>query len=121
MLRIVVAHPTGRQKCRVTRWQAPKYLAGGWRIVWPDVPEGTPLDEVFDVAATGRIPPAAHPGPNARIDQIVEWVEGDPDRAAYSIRIEEGRKTPRQTLIRRLAPIAASETDPHDGEKEDGL
>jgi hypothetical protein len=61
--------------------------------------------------------PVAEPGPvggdeppaEGTIDDLMRWVDGDPDRAAQALAAEQAKDKPRSTVVRRLAALADTE------------
>ena len=61
-----------------------------------------------------RLDTRADPGPRrapaiaaSTVDQVLGWVDNDPDRALQALELEESRPDgPRKTLVAKLEPIA---------------
>lgn len=63
-----------------------------------------PADGPEDPGAGGDEPPV-----DGTIDDLMAWVDGDPDRAAQALAAEQAKDKPRSTVVKRLAALADSE------------
>jgi len=71
----------------------------GAEAIHVDSPVGdlvVPMEDVIAMAV-----------PDGDADEIDEWVDGDPERAALAIAAESQRKQPRKRLINRLSKLIA--------------
>jgi hypothetical protein len=62
-----------------------------------------PAGEVVTVS-----PPPVDEVPDGTAEQVLAWVDGDPDRAARAIDAEQSRDKPRSVLLANLRKVAGS-------------
>lgn len=114
MIRFIVHHPT-RPSRRKTVKEADlgRYVAAGW------VPVGQPLvgDNTGPEVVTFPDPIEIAP-PSGPISEVLDWVDGDPDRAEAALSAEQAGSA-RTSLIRQLEKVADGDNnEAPDGEKE---
>lgn len=67
-------------------------------------------DEVIETGdGQEDVAPSEEPAdevPDGTADEVLSWVDGDPDRAARAIEAEEQREKPRSTLLGNLRKVA---------------
>ena len=70
-------------------------------------PEPAPLPEkppADPVQPEGDEPPV-----DGTIDDLMAWVDGDPDRAAQALEAEQAKDKPRSTVVKRLSAMVGDE------------
>lgn len=55
-----------------------------------------------------------NPDADATVDEVLEWVGDDPERATAALATERGRRTPRKTLVEPLEQLLADNTTQED-------
>jgi hypothetical protein len=69
----------------------------------PPEPPKEPADDSDD-PGDGDGPPV-----DGTIDDLMAWVDGDPERAAAALEAEQAKDKPRSTVVKRLTALADSE------------
>ena len=54
-------------------------------------------------------PAGDEPPVDGTIDDLMAWVDGDPERAAQALEAEQAKDKPRSTVVKRLAALVGSE------------
>ncbi|MFL4947486.1 hypothetical protein ACJ6WE_08950 [Streptomyces sp. MMS24-I31] len=54
-------------------------------------------------------PEGDEPPVDGTIDDLMAWVDGDPDRAGRALEAEQAKDKPRSTVVKRLTALADSE------------
>jgi hypothetical protein len=67
-------------------------------------PEPAPEQPAADTAPAEGEPPV-----DGTIDDLMGWVDGDPQRATLALEAEQAKDKPRSTVVKRLAALAGSE------------
>lgn len=70
----------------------------------PEPEQVEPESPVTPVQQDGDEPPV-----DGTIDDLMTWVDGDPDRAALALEAEQAKDKPRSTVVKRLAALVGTE------------
>lgn len=76
----------------------------------PIVAEEAPVDpaeEPEEPAEEADMIPAESEVPTGNMDEVLEWVGEDPERAKVALRVESAKSRPRSTLVAELEDLAA--------------
>lgn len=102
-------HPANRQ---LRPWPGRDTSLPGYLVPAPEVvvavPEGIQPGEWASTQGDGSGEPLPEAVPDGTIDEILAWVDGNPERALQAYEVEETRDKPRSTLLAKLEELVSA-------------